>query len=112
MPAISITAQKRHMRKHAQRKLVMRPHANMQRVSKRSLLELALVSHGPLADAILFNDLPIVEHVKFFRRILASKEHDGLLASWVIGEEVRHLVDIVTDDDPAVAVRRMLRNLG
>mmetsp|Transcript_10972 Transcript_10972/g.12282 ORF Transcript_10972/g.12282 Transcript_10972/m.12282 type:complete len:85 (-) Transcript_10972:88-342(-) len=58
----------------------------------RSLGDLALVHNRALVDAVLLDDLAIMEHVKLLGGILASKQHDRLLAAWVVRHEVGHVV--------------------
>merc|ERR1719510_2306120 len=77
-----------------------------------SFRQLSLVGNRTLVDTILFDDLAIVEHVELFRRIFTCKQHDCLFAPWMVREELCHLVNIVTDYDPAIGVRRVFRNLG
>merc|ERR1712150_64430 len=77
-----------------------------------SLGKFALAHNGPLVDAILLDDLAIMEHVELFGRILAREEHDCLLAAGVVSHEVGHVVDLLTDDDPAVRLRGVLGHLS
>merc|ERR1740123_484568 len=79
---------------------------------KPSFGKLALAHNGPLIDAVLLDDLAVMEHVKLLRRILAREEHDRLLAAGVVGHEVGHVVDLVADHDPAVRLRGVLGHLS
>uniref|UniRef100_A0A7S2ASQ3 Uncharacterized protein n=1 Tax=Alexandrium andersonii TaxID=327968 RepID=A0A7S2ASQ3_9DINO len=79
---------------------------------KPSLGQLPLVDDSALVEAVLLDHLAVVEHVELLRGILASKEHDGLLATRVIGHEVGHIVHVIADDDPTVLLRRVLSYLG
>ena len=76
------------------------------------LSELAHVLHGADVNAVLLDDLALVQHVELLRGVLAREEHDGLLAARVVLEEVGHVVDLVAHDDPAVGLGRVLRDVG
>eukprot|EP00931_Biecheleriopsis_adriatica_P103119 TRINITY_DN77_c0_g2_i2.p1 TRINITY_DN77_c0_g2~~TRINITY_DN77_c0_g2_i2.p1 ORF type:complete len:108 (-),score=25.73 TRINITY_DN77_c0_g2_i2:13-336(-) len=76
-----------------------------------SLLDGALQDHSALIQAILLDDLAIMEHVELLCRILASKHHDRLLATRVLGEEFSYIQHLVTHDDPAVLVGVVLGDL-
>merc|ERR1719464_488317 len=76
-----------------------------------SLGNLALAYNGPLVNAVLLDDLAVMEHVELLSRILACEEHDCLFAAGVVGHEVGHVVDLLADDDPAVRLRGVLGQL-
>merc|ERR1719401_102684 len=82
-----------------------------QALTSNSLLELAHGLDGALVNAILLDNLAVMEHVELLGGILARKEHDGFLATGVVGKEVGYIVDIVFNNDPAVRVGGMLGDL-
>ena len=49
-----------------------------------SLLDGALQLHSPLINAVLLDDLAVMEHVELFSGVLAGKHHDGLLPARVL----------------------------
>eukprot|EP00929_Paragymnodinium_shiwhaense_P082416 TRINITY_DN4341_c0_g1_i7.p1 TRINITY_DN4341_c0_g1~~TRINITY_DN4341_c0_g1_i7.p1 ORF type:complete len:112 (+),score=10.93 TRINITY_DN4341_c0_g1_i7:202-537(+) len=71
---------------------------------KDSLLQLALVRHRALINAVLLDDLAVVQHVKLFCCVLAREKHDGLGTAWVVRQELGDIVDLVADDAPAVSL--------
>merc|ERR1719446_891916 len=77
-----------------------------------SLLERTHNLHGTLLNAVLLDDLPVMQHVKLLSGILTSVQHDCLLATRVIGKEGCHIEDVITDDHPAVLVGVVLGNVG
>merc|ERR1711933_513676 len=77
----------------------------------RSLFELAHRLYRPSVKAILLDDLPVMEHVELLRGVLARKEHDGLLAARVVGQEVCHIEDLLAYDAPAIRLSAVLRDL-
>merc|ERR1719492_242815 len=77
-----------------------------------SLGKLPLAHNSPLVDAILLDDLTVVEHVKLLCRILAREEHDCLLAARMVSHKVGHVVDLLANDNPAVRLRCMLGHLS
>lgn len=62
--------------------------------------------HGASVEAACFDDLAVVEHVERLR-----EEHDGLRATRVVLEELCHVARVFADDDPAVLVPVVLRDL-
>merc|ERR1711923_12376 len=60
-----------------------------------SLRQLTHLLDRALVEAILLDDLPVVQHVELLCGVLAGKEHDGLLATRMLCEEVRHVVHLV-----------------
>ena len=64
-----------------------------------------------LVQAVLLDDLAVMEHVELLRGILAGEHHDALLAARVVGKEIRHIQHLIADDDPAVLVGLVLGHL-
>merc|ERR1719362_824012 len=77
----------------------------------RSLLQLAHVLHRALVEAILLDDLPIVQHVELLRGVLARKKQDRFRPAWMLGEEICHVIDILAHNAPAILVRAVLSYL-
>merc|ERR1712051_861413 len=75
------------------------------------LLQLAHVLHRALVEAILLDDLPVVQHVELLCRVLPGEQQDGLRTAWVLSEEICHVVDIVAHNAPAILVRAVLSHL-
>ena len=63
-----------------------------------------------LIQAILLDDLAVVEHVELLGGILAGEHHDALLTARVLRQKLRDVQHLVTDDDPAVLVGVVLGN--
>ena len=76
--------------------------------SSTSLSELAHVLHGADINAVLLDDLALVQHVELLRGVLAGEEHDGLLAARVVLEELGHVVDLRSLAAAAVRFRYTL----
>ena len=57
-----------------------------------------------LVQAVLLDDLAVMEHVELLSGILAGEHHDALLTAGVLGQELSHVQHLVTDDDPTVLV--------
>ena len=57
---------------------------SMPKACGTSLLDGSLQGHSALIDAVLRDDLAVMEHVELFSGILASKHHDGLLPARVL----------------------------
>lgn len=66
------------------------PAIPLPQAAKRSLLELAPMCDGVGVQTLLLDELPVVQHAEFLRRILAHEEHDGLRAARVVPQELRH----------------------
>ena len=52
-----------------------------------------------------------MQHVEFLGRVPARVQNDGLLASWVVGQELGYIQHLVTNDHPAVVLLVVLGNL-
>lgn len=52
---------------------------------------------------VLLDDVGLVEHVELIGRVLSSEEHNGLLTSRMVREELGHVKDLAIDDDPTVS---------
>src|SRR6188768_3458589 len=58
------------------------------------------------------NDLGVVQHVELLCGVTAGVQHNGLLASRVVSEEVSHIEDLSINDNPNIVLFRVLRNLS
>merc|ERR1719336_1903064 len=81
------------------------------RTLRASLLQLAHMLHSALVKAILLDDLPVMQHVELLRCVLPGEQQDGLRATRVLREEIRHVIDIIAHNAPAILVRAVLSNL-
>merc|ERR1719183_3125874 len=79
------------------------PHHD-QKKHNNSLLKRTHNLHSTLLNAILLDDLPVMQHIKLLGGILTSVQHDCLFATWVISKESCHIQDVVTNDHPTVLV--------
>ena len=52
-----------------------------------------------------------MEHVELLCRVPAGVEQDGLLASWVVGQEAGDIENLAVDDHPTVIFLVVLGNL-
>ena len=75
-------------------------------------LQLAHVLDGAGVDAVLLDDLAVMEHVELLGGVLACEEHDGLLATRMVSQKVGAVVDLVADDAPAVLLGVVLGDLS
>merc|ERR1719480_735016 len=76
--------------------------------SRSSLLQLAHMLHSTLVKAKLLDDLPVMQHVELLRCVLPGEQQDSLRATRVLREEIRHVIDIVAHNAPAILVRAVL----
>ena len=52
-----------------------------------------------------------MQHVELLRRVTAGVQQDGLLASGVVRQEGRHIEHLAVNDNPAVVLLVVLRDL-
>merc|ERR1719329_766866 len=81
-----------------------KPRRDRENTHITSLFQGAHYFHGTLLNAILLDDLPVMQHIELLSGILASVQHDCLFTAWVISEESCHIKDFVTNDDPTILV--------
>ena len=60
---------------------------------------------------ISWDNLGVVKHVEFLSGISSSVQENGLLASWVVGQEAGDIENLAVDNHPAVIFLVVLGNL-
>lgn len=53
-----------------------------------------------------------MQHVELFSGVLSGVEHDGVLTTWVVIQELGDVVDLVVEDNPTVVLSAVLGNIS
>merc|ERR1719507_2753046 len=61
---------------------------------------------------ILRDHIRRMDHVELLSGVLAGEGQERKLATWVLGEEVRHVQNLAIDHDPAITLGSVLGHLG